>query len=148
MQELIGYAEGIDSFLTTTLGSAQGVNFEALTKLLGEMKHAVEPFAAGGGAVAEESGDAVSAGGGGGGGRAVAAGGPGVSGTIQTRADVVKALGLICNYYSKNEPSSPVPLILQRAQRLVDKDFMAIMTDLTPESLTQLRVITGTKVDE
>jgi len=71
-----------------------------------------------------------------------------MSGSINTRADVLKALNLICDYYRNNEPSSPVPLILQRAQRLVDKDFMAIMNDLTPDALTQLRVITGTKAEE
>jgi len=70
-------------------------------------------------------------------------GGPGMSGTIQTRGDVMKALDLICDYYRSNEPSSPVPLIIQRAQRLVDKDFMTIMTDLTPDAISQLQVITG-----
>ena len=147
VEELIGHAQGIDSFLETTLGSGRGVNFEALNKLLGEMKQAVEPYATGGVAAAEAAGGGAAAGGGGGG-RALATGGPSVSGTIQTRADVIKALGLVCDYYRNNEPSSPVPLILQRAQRLVDKDFMAIMTDLTPEALTQLRVITGTKAEE
>jgi len=41
-----------------------------------------------------------------------------------------------------------VPLILQRAHRLVDKDFMAIVSDLTPDALTHLQVITGTKTDK
>ena len=68
--------------------------------------------------------------------------------SIQTRADVIKALDLICDYYRGNEPSSPVPLILQRAQRLVDKDFITIMTDLTPNALAQLQIITGTKPKE
>ena len=58
---------------------------------------------------------------------------------------MIKALDLICDYYRENEPSSPVPLILQRAQRLVNKDFMTIMTDLTPDALKQLQIITGTK---
>ena len=50
---------------------------------------------------------------------------------------------MICDYYRTNEPSSPVPLILQRAQRLVAKDFMEILTELTPDALSQLQVITG-----
>ena len=147
--DAIGQAQGIASFLDTALGAGRGVNFEALDKLLGEMKSAVEPFAAGdgsgGGEVSGGDAGASTAGGG----RPVArSGGPGMSGTIQSRADVIKALGLICNYYRANEPSSPVPLILERAQRLVDKDFMSIVTDLTPDALTQLQVITGKKAKE
>ena len=148
VEESIGHAQAIESFLETTLGSGRGVNFESLDKLLADMKHAVEPYAGGGAVAAGAAEGGAGAGRAAAGGRAVATGGPGVSGTIQTRADVIKALGLICDYYTHNEPSSPVPLILQRAQRLVDKDFMAIMTDLTPDALAQLQVITGTKPKE
>ena len=142
--ETIGHAQGIEGFLDSTIGAGRGVNFESLGKLLDEMKRAVEPFAADGEAAVEapaENGEGAA--------RASSAarpatrGGPGVSGTIQSRADVIKALDLICDYYRDNEPSSPVPLIIQRAQRLVDKDFMTIMSDLTPDALTQLQVITG-----
>ena len=147
VQEAIGHAKGLESFLDSTLGAGKSVNFETLDKLFGEMKHAIEPYAGDGAAAAVASGEA-SAGAAGGGARAAAKGGPGLSGAIQTRADVIRALGLICDYYRDNEPSSPVPLILQRAQRLVDKDFMTILTDLTPDALTQLQVITGTKPKE
>jgi type VI secretion system protein ImpA len=142
--ETIGHAQGIEGFLDSTIGAGRGVNFESLDKLLDEMKRAVEPFAGDGEGGAETpSGDGAADSGEAPAGRPAARGGPGVSGTIQSRADVIKALDLICDYYRQNEPSSPVPLIIQRAQRLVDKDFMTIMSDLTPDALTQLQVITG-----
>lgn len=146
VNEAIGHVKGLESFLDSTLGAGKGVNFESLNKLLAEMKRAVEPYAPSG----APAGDASSASGASaeGGGPSVAKGGPGLSGTIQTRADAIKALELICDYYRDNEPSSPVPLILQRAQRLVDKDFMTIVTDLTPDAVKQLQVITGTKAKE
>jgi len=56
---------------------------------------------------------------------------------------VVKQIDLICDYYRRNEPSSPVPLILQRARNLVNKDFRAILEDLTPDALEKLQMITG-----
>jgi type VI secretion system protein ImpA len=143
VNEVIGHTQGIERFLDSTLGAGQGANFESLDKLLAEMKHAVEPHATGEAPAADAAAGASTASGGG----AAARGGPGMSGSVQTRADVIRALELICNYYRDNEPSSPVPLILQRAQRLVDKDFMTIVTDLTPDALTQLRVITGTKAE-
>jgi type VI secretion system protein ImpA len=142
--ETISHAQGIEGFLDSTIGAGRGVNFESLDKLLEEMKRAVEPFAADGEGSAEvPASHGRAATGGPSGGRSVARSGPGMSGAIQSRADVIKALDLICDYYRENEPSSPVPLILQRAQRLVDKDFMTIMSDLTPDALSQLQVITG-----
>jgi type VI secretion system protein ImpA len=138
VNEAIGHVKGIETFLDSTLGAGKGVNFESLNKLLAEMKRAVEPHAT----TVAPAGNASGAG------AASAEGAPAVSTTIQTRADVLKWLGLICDYYRDNEPSSPVPLILQRAQRLVDKDFMTIMTDLTPDALKQLHLITGTKPEK
>jgi type VI secretion system protein ImpA len=55
-------------------------------------------------------------------------------GTISNRDDVVKALERICHYYEKNEPSSPIPLLLERAKRLVKMDFYEIVQDLAPGS--------------
>jgi type VI secretion system protein ImpA len=140
--ETIDHAQGIEGFLDSTIGAGRGVNFESLDKLLEEMKRTVEPFAVDGEASEAAAGNGDAAGGTSGG-RPAARGGSGMSGTIQSRADVIKALDLICDYYRENEPSSPVPLIIQRAQRLVDKDFMTIMSDLTPDALSQLQVITG-----
>jgi type VI secretion system protein ImpA len=148
VEETISHAKGIESFLDSTLGVGRGVNFDSLNKLLSEMNQAVQPYAASNGSVEEASpGEAVATADGGNNRRGVKSG-PTVSGTIQTRADVTKALNLICDYYRSNEPSSPVPFILQRAQRLVDKDFMEIVTDLTPDALSQLQIITGAKPKE
>ena len=44
----------------------------------------------------------------------------------------------ICSYYAQYEPSSPVPLLLQRARRLVNKSFVEILEDLAPDGLNQL----------
>ncbi|WP_299873416.1 type VI secretion system protein TssA [uncultured Cocleimonas sp.] len=62
---------------------------------------------------------------------------------INTRADVISAIEKIEDYYHKNEPGSPIPLILQRAKSLVDKDFLALMEDLAPDSLHQVQMIVG-----
>lgn len=67
----------------------------------------------------------------------------GISGEIRTRADVTRALDRICEYYRRVEPSSPIPLLLERARRLVDKDFMTILRDLTPAGLPEAEVIRG-----
>lgn len=75
------------------------------------------------------------------------AGGPapaaGVAGQLTSRADVVRTLDAICAYYARSEPSSPIPLLLQRAKRLVDKGFMDIIRDLTPSGVSEAEVIGG-----
>ncbi len=69
-------------------------------------------------------------------------------GVINNREDVIRMLDMACDYYSRYEPSSPVPLLLQRAKRLVSKDFMDIMRDLAPAGLTQIEEIGGVPTDD
>jgi type VI secretion system protein ImpA len=68
-----------------------------------------------------------------------------IEGEIGSREDVLKLLQKICQYYDRTEPSSPVPLILKRAARLAEMDFMEIIHDLSPDAISQIRTITGEK---
>jgi type VI secretion system protein ImpA len=72
-----------------------------------------------------------------------AAGTAAPSGAVRNRSDVLAAIDRICEYYVRAEPSSPVPLLLQRAKRLVNKDFMEIVRDLTPGGVSEAEVIGG-----
>jgi len=65
------------------------------------------------------------------------------SGEISRREDVVMMLERICGYYVRVEPSSPVPLLLQRAKRLVTMDFVEIVRDLADRGLPQLGTVAG-----
>ncbi|MGI9510187.1 MAG: type VI secretion system protein TssA [Geminicoccaceae bacterium] len=62
---------------------------------------------------------------------------------ISTRDDALKTIDLLCHYFERHEPSSPVPLILRRAKRLVAKDFMTILKDLVPDGLDQMEKMVG-----
>jgi type VI secretion system protein ImpA len=64
---------------------------------------------------------------------------------ITNRQDIINLLEKICAYYEQNEPASPVPLLLKRAMGLVEKDFLTIMGDLAPDSLAQIKLISGIK---
>ncbi|CDY79213.1 Uncharacterized protein ImpA [Caballeronia glathei] len=66
---------------------------------------------------------------------------------IASRGDVTAMIDRICDYYARQEPSSPVPLILMRARGLVDKTFIDIMRDLAPDGLAQVTVVTGASPD-
>jgi type VI secretion system protein ImpA len=56
---------------------------------------------------------------------------------------VEQAIDRIITYYRKSEPSSPVPLILTRAKRLVGADFMTIVTDLAPGGKDNVKLVGG-----
>lgn len=66
-----------------------------------------------------------------------------IAGQINSREDVIRALDMACEYFQRHEPSSPVPLLLQRAKRLVAADFMEILRELTPAGVSQAEQITG-----
>jgi type VI secretion system protein ImpA len=72
-------------------------------------------------------------------------GGPRVAltGDIASRDDVVRTLDKICDYYARNEPSSPLPLLLQRCKRLATMSFLEIVKEMVPEGLSQVEIIAG-----
>ncbi|WP_157832834.1 type VI secretion system protein TssA [Thiolinea disciformis] len=64
---------------------------------------------------------------------------------IQNNEQVIQALEQICAYYARYEPSSPIPFLLKRAQRLVGKSFIAIVEDLNPDSVSHIEQLFGIK---
>lgn len=71
-----------------------------------------------------------------------------IKGEITSRDDVIRTLDKICDFFERNEPSSPVPLLLRRAQRLVSKGFLEILQDLTPDGVSQAESIGGVSASE
>lgn len=58
-------------------------------------------------------------------------------GRIDSREDVIRALDAIAEYYGRREPSSPIPVVLQRARQWVPLDFLAILEDIAPGGLDE-----------
>ena len=79
---------------------------------------------------------------------AAAAAGPSGGGTIRNTNDVKAAIDRIIDYYQRTEPSSPVPIILHRARKLVDADFMEILKDMVPESVEEIQRLGGFEPEE
>ena len=79
-----------------------------------------------------------------------AAGGAGgaparIAGEVQSREDAALMIGKICTYYERNEPSSPIPVLLQRVKRLISMDYLEIMSELTPDAVAQAKALAGIK---
>ena len=63
--------------------------------------------------------------------------------SISTREDALYMLELVSNYFRTAEPSSPLPMLIDRARRLSAMDFMQILRNLAPDGLNQAQNIAG-----
>lgn len=142
INECIHLVQQMDAFVGEKVGIENGPDLSALSSLLKEMRYVFDQYAETGGGEGEEpAGDEESAAGepasGNASRKASAVGG------IGSRQDVLRTLDLICKYYRENEPSSPVPILLERAKKLVTADFMQIVQNLLPDGMSQLEQIKG-----
>jgi len=66
-----------------------------------------------------------------------------LTGGLASRQQAVQVLEQVCRYFEQHEPSSPVPLLLRRAQSLVSKGFLEIIEDLCPGAMSQAKAVVG-----
>jgi len=67
----------------------------------------------------------------------------GVPGQIRTREDAIRSLEAVSEFFRRTEPSSPVPLFVDRAKRLVARDFLEVLAELVPDSVSEVRRVGG-----
>lgn len=121
------------------VGNAEG--FGPLRDSLKDIKQLFVRYAPVSGGDGGDTGLAEGEGGG------VATGG-GAVGAVRSRQDVLRVLDLVCDYYLKNEPSSPIPLLINRAKKLVPMDFMGIMRNMAPGGLSEVENLRGPADDD
>jgi type VI secretion system protein ImpA len=127
----------IDSTMSDAAGSEATPNFEPLSALLLKMGQVLRAQLALRPDAAAAAGDDAGAN----------AGGDGVSapGVVRSRQDAIRALDAVADFFKRTEPSSPIPLFLARAKRLVSKDFLEVLADIAPEAVAQARAAGGLK---
>ncbi|WP_172327977.1 type VI secretion system protein TssA [Mangrovicoccus sp. HB161399] len=124
----------------------QGPDLSPLARLLYKAVQRLGEAAGSPGAPEEAAGEAAAEGPAAGAPAAAAAAAP--PGTINSPADAKKALERIMDYYRKHEPSSPLPILLERARRLIGADFVTIMKDMAPQGVENVYLIGGIEEDE
>jgi len=62
---------------------------------------------------------------------------------ITTRADAAAAITRIMEWFHHNEPSSPVPIMLDRARSMISKSFLEIVEDLGDGGIAEARKTMG-----
>jgi len=72
----------------------------------------------------------------------------GLAGGIGSRADALRAIDMVCEYLERTEPTNPAQLLLRRARKLVNKNFVELVRELAPESLGEVARVMGISADE
>lgn len=144
--ESIALTKELESLVDGHVGSGSGVDFKDFVRTLQSAVKYLDRFLAlhgiGSGPVDD---GALPDGGGNGSGpsQGTAGGGAAMTGDIRSTGDVVRLLEKVCDFYERTEPSSPIPLLIRRAQRLVGKDFWQVLQELSPDAINTVKVISG-----
>jgi type VI secretion system protein ImpA len=64
---------------------------------------------------------------------------------INSRQDAIRALEAVAAYFRQHEPSSPIPIFIDRSIRLVGKNFLEVLNDVAPDGLSQARNAGGVR---
>jgi type VI secretion system protein ImpA len=62
---------------------------------------------------------------------------------VASRSQAIALLEQVQRYFRHNEPSSPVPMLCDRARALAERDFMGVLRDVLPKSA--LKTVGGDK---
>ncbi|CAH0351082.1 type VI secretion system protein TssA [Aquabacterium sp. CECT 9606] len=133
--------KSLSSLLNEHVGIERAPDVRPLHNLI-SLVNQVMPTAGAGdeaGANADEGTDASP----GEGGAAPRSSGKGLSGAVDSRADALKAIDMVCDYLERTEPTNPAQLLLRRARRLINKNFLQLMRELAPDALNEVARIMG-----
>jgi type VI secretion system protein ImpA len=129
--------QAIDSAMREYGGAASSPDFDALMDALGGVRKVLrEQLDLRGAAAAAGAAE---------GGAAGAAGGGMAVGGIKSRQDAIRAIDTIAAFFRQNEPSSPVPILLDRAKNLVGKSFLDALKEIAPEGVAAAKLAGGIK---
>jgi type VI secretion system protein ImpA len=71
----------------------------------------------------------------------------GLPNALHTREDALRAIELVCDYLERTEPTNPAQLLLRRARKLINKNFLQLMRELAPDAMNEVARIMGVDPD-
>lgn len=127
------HVRGIDAAFAKWVGPGKGPDLSKLRNQLADSSQQVRKrLAKRGGAPAPAAADGAAA-------AAPGALSVGITGEVRSNDDATLALDRVCQYYERVEPSSPVPLAVRAAKRLIGLKFEKIAVVLTPDVVATLQ---------
>ncbi|QNE32485.1 type VI secretion system protein TssA [Sphingomonas sp. NBWT7] len=145
IRESLKRADAILSAEAEQVGQT-GTNFSSTYDAIDAIVSAVRPFALQNDAADPASNTGESSGNFAGGKTSVAPAGS--SGRIESRADVARALDAVIEYYTRAEPSSPIPVALGRIKGWITMDFISLLNDISPGSRSEALSVLQARADE
>lgn len=67
----------------------------------------------------------------------------GLSGSISSREEAIRAIDMVCEYLERTEPTNPAPLFLRRGRQLIDQNFLQLVKLLAPDALAGVAGLVG-----
>ena len=133
----LGAVKRIEAVMTAEAGSEMMPTLTPLTTQLVKIDKLLRPRLAARAAAAAGDNGVL--------GEAPGPGGPVVVGVgaIRSRQDAIRALDAVADFFRQNEPSSPIPLFVERAKRLVSKNFLEVLADIAPDAVPTARSAGG-----
>jgi type VI secretion system protein ImpA len=138
LNEAVSSLESIEERMRSQGGAAAAPDFEGLLAPLARAQKLVNDHLATRSPTATEASADEGA-------QPAAGSGPAAVGSIRTRQDATRALDAVAAFFRTNEPSSPIPLLIERAKRLVAKDFLEVLAELAPEALAPAKAASGVR---
>ncbi len=144
LRQLAAAVHSIDDFLIEKLGREGAPSFDLLIKALDKGLRVFDALTPGASSEAAAPTDGAPATGVAG----PAAASQGIAGEIRSLDDVRRTLKKIRDFYVVNEPASPVPFLLQRAENLIGKNFLDLLENLTPSAKSDFETLMGPQAEE
>lgn len=64
-------------------------------------------------------------------------------GNVTTRDEALRAIDMVCAYLERTEPTSPAQLLLRRARKLINHNFLQLIKELAPDALNEAARVMG-----
>jgi type VI secretion system protein ImpA len=69
------------------------------------------------------------------------------AGALSSRADAVRILKQVSDFMRRSEPSSPAPMFIDRAIKVMQMDFASIVKELMPDAKERIELLGGVPLD-
>lgn len=63
--------------------------------------------------------------------------------SVDNRQDAIRAIELVCEYLERSEPTNPAQMLLRRAARMIDKNFLQLVRELAPDAVKEVARVMG-----
>lgn len=132
------WVKRLQSVMNDRFGIGDGVDLKNLRAMITAVETVLPPLPEAGGEGSAEGGEGPP----GEPGAAPSRKGGGVL-SVETRADALRAIEFVCAYLERYEPTNPAQLLLRRAARLIDKNFLQLVRELAPDAVNDVARIMG-----